>query len=817
MGYPVGAAAAPEPPPGIAGAAARPAAGGDATANAADAARRWNLPVRGGLPWIDVQYEGSLRLGLPWPDQEGSRPAPPTAGQLWSRAIQALALSTLPDPAVIPDADIPALACVLLPPARQRALFQQVGCNPPNGRPDAPFLLKDGAAAFRARDLPAIVQAAPRLPLRLLLVAPARLGMHDLAHQRFPLQAPGLVDPSRPLALFASPADVVVPAFWRASEAEARRYAAAQAGQFGSKAWLAVTITVTGTTPGQGTAPIAQLGTGLPNRGAWLFHTDRVALYLDAGLTRELHDFTPELLRLPQPLIGTEAERSPSAPDRLPLDGEAALLLLLHHAPGLPPGLAIDWQQAAAQRFRRETELRGLERWRDADAWGTLFAAEPDAAAAEAYRRWTMQRAAVVPDRVTLTRAVSGGVEGRVQHALPVLGDSIAFLSPPSGSSRPPAGLAKHMTGEGLDPAQVLPVGFTLPGSMVPVFLVVPRPTDSYVVPEVTIPAREADDRAPTEAVMRAEVAGIEAVQADGRLNVVVRIVPEQVELRRGAAVFGAIPLPGPGFGEAQAARQQEAASAAARRAEAAGHEAEAERAAAQAEEAALRKAVEDVLGGHPEGPDIIGLRLGMDIAEAERIVRGQMTVGRVLTASAGNERDRAAELGPVRVLVNPDRTEQIGLIDGSTGRLLALTRTVAVDPALGNAQLLGSLKGKYGEPAVDSTGTGKWEWGRTDRPPCTVSRSATPNAVVVEGPAAGNAWAMNMMADVDAGVTWPWAQAGQPAPSLAALKACEPKLVVWRTNPAVMTETLYDSRIYGLMSRDRANAATAKASAPKL
>lgn len=287
-----------------------------APADEAEAVRRWNLPTRGGLPWIDGRDYSAVELNTPY-DFQSYQPHPngPTTHEKWSRAIHALALSTSSAPtlAALSDSDMARLACIFLPIPTQMKMFGQDACQFQPSVPQAPFELKDGAAAFRAQELPRILAQAPRLPFRLLLVIPANLDTYDAARGGFKVKFQLYTGGQE--RLFGSRLDVPLPNFWPTTEAEARRYSATQTQPFVRSAWLGVTVTITGTTPGQGSAHQIFLATGLPKDAGWRFHTDSAVLYLDASLRSPLHDFTSDLVRPPEPVLGTSQEQAPGRPE----------------------------------------------------------------------------------------------------------------------------------------------------------------------------------------------------------------------------------------------------------------------------------------------------------------------------------------------------------------------------------------------------------------------------------------------------------------------------------------------------------------------
>src|SRR5262249_41957648 len=149
-----------------------------------------------------------------------------------------------------------------------------------------------------------------------------------------------------------SPMDAVLPDFWPISESEARAFLAAQPGDSHYVvAWLARSVSIVGTIPGTA-AEVAGAagGSGLRGGATWRFHTDDAALYTDSALLPPLFHFASMLQRVAQPILGTPAEQSPHPVGPMPLNDEAALLLLQHQ--GIPPDITINWQAAAVDRLR---------------------------------------------------------------------------------------------------------------------------------------------------------------------------------------------------------------------------------------------------------------------------------------------------------------------------------------------------------------------------------------------------------------------------------------------------------------------------------
>ena len=827
-------------------AAAAPAAavpGSDAaSANGADAARRWRLPTLKGLPliapdltMIQLQFYGADSPGR----LDGMTLRAPTEGNmpssaLWTRAIQSLALASTPDaPGKLTDHDEATLACLYLLPATRTQMFGQDCCRFQPFVTGAEFALKDGAAAFRTRELPAIIAAAPRLPLRMLVLLKVHSDRYDGARSGFPLRYMQSVG-SGPPRLFGSTLDMLLPDFWPASEAEARAFLASQAGRFGSDAWLALTVSVVGTIPGHASGPLGAGGAGLPGGASWRFQTDDATLYADAGLQRALHRFGTAPQRLPQPIMATPEEQAPRPLGPMPLNGEAALLAL--HNKSVAADLQLDWLVAAAERARFEDTFRDRSDWQDFDPWGVFFPrgadltdlSKPDAKAnAERYRAWSARRSAAMPRTFSFWRQLQGQRADGSPQTIAVLGDDWRHVGPfdnnPS-SNTPSPDLARQLQSRGIETSQMLPIQMLFPGNqLISVYAAVPQPRQSYTVTVGDTGAvAPQQGEAPPRLVVQSELAGVEVLPNGGNGNafaVVLRLVPKTVELRKGAATVSTTALPGVGWADAEAAKLAATQAAAAQSAAEAKARDDAAHAAAQSVEASVRSVAANALAGVPYGPDVVGLRLGMGMAEAEDIIRRHMTVGMVLEGTPGGGGTGTRDLGPVRIFVNGDKTEQIVLLDRSSGKVLGIRRTVAVPEALSDEQLLDTLRAKYGPPLSSNAQGRKWQWGKSEIFPCVVFGTMTTQLKLLEGPPSTPTFPAMLQREVmDHGIGFvtPWDYSVAPAPSLAQTANCEARLEVWR-NATRMFESVYDVRIFAVQAVDAAAKAASQAAPPAL
>ncbi len=118
-------------------------------------------------------------------------------------------------------------------------------------------------------------------------------------------------------------------------------------------------------------------------------------------------------------------------------------------------------------------------------------------------------------------------------------------------------------------------------------------------------------------------------------------------------------------------------------------------------------------------GPDIVGLRLGMSFAEAEKIIRDSMDVGTVLAGTRGPE-EGARDIRPygsIRIFIARGASEAIALFDeppAAPGKIVAVARTLTIDdPNLLPEDIAALLSEKYG-PVDHTAGASQWAWGAT-------------------------------------------------------------------------------------------------------
>ncbi|TCR67378.1 hypothetical protein [Bosea sp. BK604] len=124
-----------------------------------------------------------------------------------------------------------------------------------------------------------------------------------------------------------------------------------------------------------------------------------------------------------------------------------------------------------------------------------------------------------------------------------------------------------------------------------------------------------------------------------------------------------------------------------------------------------------------PFGPDMVGLRLGQSLQEAEAAIRTHMDVGRVFEADAGTMAGRPPlPFAGGKLFISRDERELIALHPGpaaANGRLAAAWRRIYVPAATALDAAAGPMQAKYGEPAFRSIGGDVVVWGQTRMPAC--------------------------------------------------------------------------------------------------
>lgn len=115
---------------------------------------------------------------------------------------------------------------------------------------------------------------------------------------------------------------------------------------------------------------------------------------------------------------------------------------------------------------------------------------------------------------------------------------------------------------------------------------------------------------------------------------------------------------------------------------------------------------------------DVIGIRIGMDVREAERIIREHMNVGWIgeLSADAPASRTRSANrpYSYFKTYISADGSEHVALFwhPEISERLMAVTRTLMLPKETQEDAVLAQLKDKYGtDVLVSSNKRESWVW----------------------------------------------------------------------------------------------------------
>lgn len=139
-----------------------------------------------------------------------------------------------------------------------------------------------------------------------------------------------------------------------------------------------------------------------------------------------------------------------------------------------------------------------------------------------------------------------------------------------------------------------------------------------------------------------------------------------------------------------------------------------------------LQAAAQSGVGRKPEfaepfGPDMVGLRLGQSLQEAEATVRAHMDVGRIFEVSA-SAAVPPAPFAAGKLFLSRDEREIIAIHPGpaaADGRLAGAWRRIYVPASIVADAASGPMQAKYGEPAFRSIAGDVLIWGQTRLPAC--------------------------------------------------------------------------------------------------
>ena len=109
---------------------------------------------------------------------------------------------------------------------------------------------------------------------------------------------------------------------------------------------------------------------------------------------------------------------------------------------------------------------------------------------------------------------------------------------------------------------------------------------------------------------------------------------------------------------------------------------------------------------------DVLGLKIGMPQADAEKTLAGQLKIGRVLEYQGQPSADPRVVPENARLYVSEDGSDYIAVLYGPAlleQRVVGVARTLHMPDGTANgAQLLAALRKKYGQE------NGDWAWGRS-------------------------------------------------------------------------------------------------------
>ncbi len=398
------------------------------------------------------------------------------------------------------------------------------------------------------------------------------------------------------------------------------------------------------------------------------------------------------------------------------VNDETVLLSVLPQLAG--KDIKIDWAAAASARVISDEKFRSRSDWRDFDPWGVFFSIAPDVRSfagdpelIERYRRWTELRSGDMPKSFTLWRLLAlSGARGTAPQ-INIFSNSGSLVGGYNdeqySQANPETVLAKLLEARGINKAQLVPTPIRLPWTRaVSVVAALPQPAQSYVMDTSEVREAFAPDGPQPNLVVECALEGVDFLNYDdgNRLAIVLKLAPISADIRQGSAVNVRYAFPSASEQRAavaaqEVARKGEAEAAAAKRLADLQAKEEADRSSAESAAANVRKVAASALAGVPYGPDILGIRLGMRMSDAEAIIRKHMSVGRVLATDRSFPNGTAkTSLGALRIFVNAGESEQISLLHTSSDIVLGLKRMVKTTEATSDEQL--RLKARYGKPS---------------------------------------------------------------------------------------------------------------------
>jgi hypothetical protein len=134
--------------------------------------------------------------------------------------------------------------------------------------------------------------------------------------------------------------------------------------------------------------------------------------------------------------------------------------------------------------------------------------------------------------------------------------------------------------------------------------------------------------------------------------------------------------------------------------------------------------------GRGPYGPDVIGIRLGMSMSQAENIVRSHMQVGWIIGPKGSLPYASEQVRGVPKIFIARNGSEAVILASNPavSDRVLGVRRVLFMDHPVDSATLQGKLYDKYGQPSQQ----GGLIWG--DDRTCATYWAPLPNVAYIEG-----------------------------------------------------------------------------------
>lgn len=226
-------------------------------------------------------------------------------------------------------------------------------------------------------DAPKLLQAAPKLPMQLVIVDDFEVARYDRVRKGFPMAGVRL-------ELDGIPAQFPLPAFLPMDEAAAER----ALRQLGDRRRFQIAATVTVTRVGTAARDVS-------------YRLERLTAYGDEGLRTALHQFPTEQAPIP-------VAEGQSVTNRLEsVEVTAETILLAQLKAGLDPEPPLDWAAEARARLQLEQSIYARNagaNWKTHDPWGPFFprSAPLPTGRQDAYEAWTRERAKALPNRLVL-------------------------------------------------------------------------------------------------------------------------------------------------------------------------------------------------------------------------------------------------------------------------------------------------------------------------------------------------------------------------------------------------------------------------------